>query len=121
MLMLLSCIAQATICSITIKAPHYGVARSGFIWLHVPKAHFAEWHPYEYVAVRTGDGTAALQVYVKAYDRWSQRVAALVAQQGTALRLRVEGPYAELPPVTQHQQQDAVVIVAGEQPLSDHT
>eukprot|EP00775_Hariotina_reticulata_P001549 gene1549-1888_t len=77
----------------------------------------------------SGGVCTALLVHIKAYDRWTRKLVQHVADNGCAIRLKLQGPYPELPgadsgtlapkkmPPAGHQKhslkQNGVVIVAG--------
>lgn len=81
--------ADATMCSLLLAAPEFGVAPAGIVWLCVPAVSLTEWHAYTYTGSQvtvTGEGRiangftappgdaegqrkVALSVHIKAYSR----------------------------------------------------
>jgi hypothetical protein len=80
----------ATMCSLLLSAPEFGVAPAGVVWLNVPSLSITAWHAFDYTAsevIANADGRvcnaynagkgavegqrkAALSVHIKAYSRW---------------------------------------------------
>eukprot|EP00878_Enallax_costatus_P035480 GHUV01039590.1.p1 GENE.GHUV01039590.1~~GHUV01039590.1.p1 ORF type:complete len:218 (-),score=57.08 GHUV01039590.1:29-682(-) len=100
--------SDGTMCSLVLHISHFAAALNGFVWLCVPEISWFAYHPYTYVAVpwqldvadNTSAGTAgttapaggslksvtAVVVHIKAYNRWSKKLLALVGDRGTNIR-----------------------------------
>lgn len=82
--------ADASMCSVLLAAPEFGVAPAGIVWLNVPAVSSTAWHAFDYTGSEvtvledgrvvggfSGKGMrkVALSVHIKAYNRCATAVA----------------------------------------------
>jgi hypothetical protein len=102
------------LCSLVLAAPDCAVASSGIVWLSAPGVSwFGTWHPFDYIAVPwpasdasgstviTSTGAkprtlTAMLIHMKAYSGWTRKFIAEVAEQGVNIRVKMQGPYADV-------------------------
>jgi hypothetical protein len=99
------------LCSLVLSAPDYSVASSGIVWLSSPDVSwFGTWHPYDYVAVpwpvsKASGGLpaspepqtqTAMLIHMKADSGWTRKFIAHVAERGVKIRVKIQGPYADV-------------------------
>uniref|UniRef100_A0A383W8R5 Ferric oxidoreductase domain-containing protein n=1 Tax=Tetradesmus obliquus TaxID=3088 RepID=A0A383W8R5_TETOB len=99
--------SDSKLCSLVLSAPQHAAASSGIVWLHAPGiGWFSTWHPFDYVTVpwpagkRRHNGSkryeTAILVNMKAFDGWTAKFIARVAQQGVKTSVKMQGPYADV-------------------------
>jgi hypothetical protein len=109
---------------LVIAAPDYAVASSGIVWLSSPDVSscWSTWHPFDYIAVpwpatailgTTGQSPSSKQsvanagfgatepqtamlINMKAAGNWTKAFIAQLAEQGTNVCAKVQGPYADI-------------------------
>ncbi|KAF6254932.1 hypothetical protein COO60DRAFT_273403 [Scenedesmus sp. NREL 46B-D3] len=101
--------SDGKLCSLVLSAPEYALASNGIVWLSAPGVSwFGTWHPFDYIAVPwpASGGSAgvitgaepqcAMLIHMKAYSGWTRKFIANVAEQGVNVRVKTQGPYADV-------------------------
>jgi hypothetical protein len=155
--------ADNQLCTLVVSAPDYAVASSGIVWLSSPdvSSFWSTWHLFDYIAVpwpvssslqtsgkslsgKQSSATAgcgasetqtAMLINMKASGNWTKAFITQLAEQGTNVRVKIQGPYADIgsPVIGQSNagygqnstaasdESAGSVIVAGEQIWRPHT